>query len=228
MRFLTVLLHLTILGISINASEDLVSHSQASQDKFVHTLLYKLLGKQDIGYYVEIGASEPITYNNTFSLEKDYGWHGLSIDISSEFKNKWQEIRKNPLIIADATQLNFSSILDEFPKLVDYLSLDIDGHYDTVLKRVIGSNHIFKIITIEHDAYRYGDVYRNEERKILSTLGYYLLCADVSNQGYAFEDWWIHPDYFPRDIFEQLTSLDLNKLEHVNLMNNIKSHMLNY
>ena len=56
-------------------------------------------------------------------------------------------VRSNTLLSKDATPLDYSSILERFPRVIDYLSLDVDGYYDTVLKRVMQSNHIFKIIT---------------------------------------------------------------------------------
>ena len=41
-------------------------HGQASQDEFVYTLLYALLGKEDKGYYLEIGAGHPTIINNSY------------------------------------------------------------------------------------------------------------------------------------------------------------------
>jgi hypothetical protein len=41
-------------------------YSQAAQDKFVYALLYGLLGKKDKGYYLEIGASDPVRINNSW------------------------------------------------------------------------------------------------------------------------------------------------------------------
>ncbi len=222
MRFLTAFLSITILRSSLDASEELAFHSQARQDQFVYTILYNLLGKQDAGYYLEIGAGEPIHINNTYVLEKNCGWQGLSIDISDDLMSRWYAVRSNTLLSKDATQLDYSSILERFPRVIDYLSLDVDGYYDTVLKRVMQSNHIFKIITIEHDAYRYGDIYRNKEREILTTLGYDLLCANVSNTGLAFEDWWIHPDFFPSDLLQQLKSLNLQDKDSMIIVQNIK------
>lgn len=222
MRFLTVFLSVTILGASLHASEEMVFHSQARQDEFVYTVLYDLLGKQDAGYYLEIGAGEPIYINNTYFLEKNCGWQGLSIDISDELMSRWYAVRSNSLLSKDATQLDYCSILEGFPRVIDYLSLDIDDYYDTVLKKVMHSNHIFKIITIEHDAYRYGDFYRTKEREILTALGYDLLCADVSNSGLAFEDWWIYPDFFPSDLLQQLKLINLQGKDSMEIVQNIK------
>ena len=199
-------------------------YSQASQDQFVHLLLYKALDKQDCGYYLEIGAAEPVNINNTYFFEKDYGWKGISIEIDSSHTEKWNSIRKNPLLIADATKVNYEEILSQFPKIIDYLSLDIDEQYDTVLKRIPFQSHIFKVITIEHDHWRYGDTYRQREREILTSLGYVLLCSDVWLHSQAsFEDWWIYPDFFPKHILSKLQSLDLRMKKHSELLSLLKS-----
>lgn len=197
--------------------------SQASQDNFVFTLLYGLLNNRDEGYYLEIGAGNPTKLNNTYFLEKNLGWKGLSLDISPNFSNTWSEIRSNPLLLGDATKLDYSDLLQEFPTVIDYLSLDIDRDYDTVLKKICFDTHIFKIITIEHDYYRLKDQYRKKEREILTGLGYYLLCSDVMDQGYIFEDWWIYPAAFPEQILNQLTQLELHNKEHKYIISQIQS-----
>lgn len=219
------LLVIFILGINLISSnhcmasppfskhDQIHSHSQASQDRFVEFILYELLGKQDNGYYLEVGASHPIELNNTYFFEKKYGWNGVSIDIDAAYKNMWPSIRENPLLIEDATKSDYRSILKPFPHVIDYLSLDIDSNYDIVLQKIFLNDYIFKVITIEHDFYKFGDKFRKNEREILSSLGYYLLCPDVSiffnGKEYIFEDWWVHPTAFPPDVFSKLISLDL-------------------
>jgi hypothetical protein len=192
--------------------------SQAHQDTFVHMLLYKMLGKTDPGYYLEIGAGEPCSINNTYFLEKECQWTGVSIDIEEQFVPLWQQMRANPLLIQDATTADYATILQPFPLVIDYLSLDIDFSYDIVLNRLPLDRYRFKIITIEHDAYKHGSLFREKERSILSSFGYHLLCSDVAHAGNAFEDWWIHPDLFPADFLEQFSSLDLQQKEHTELM----------
>jgi hypothetical protein len=198
-------------------------YSQAAQDQFVYLLLYQLLDKQDTGYYLEIGAGHPSHINNSYFLEKDLGWKGISLDITSAYKNMWSSTRDNPLLIEDARQSDYTSILKSFPEVIDYLSLDIDADYDIVLNRIPFNDHVFKIITIEHDAYRYGDRYRKEERRILSSLGYYLLCSDVcAATGFYYEDWWIYPSAFPSDVLLRLTSLDLKEKYYEPLLNTLQ------
>lgn len=198
------------LSSYLGFAEGIKFNSQACQDQFVYSILYNLLGQKNSGYYLEIGAGEPKIINNTYTLEKSLNWKGISIDISKELKFMWDGERSNPFLLADATTVNYSKILENFPKTIDYLSLDIDGYYDVVLNEVIKSNKEFKIITIEHDAYRYGDVYRNKERDVLLRLGYHLLCADVCHNSYSFEDWWINPNFFEPSIMEKISLLDLN------------------
>lgn len=202
-------------------------YSQASQDQFVDCILHQIIGQQDSGYYLEIGAGHPICGNNTYFLEKQYGMQGVSIDISGEFEKCWSSARQNPLLVEDSTQTDYQSILATFPHVIDYLSLDIDSDYDVVLRQIFLSDHIFKVITIEHDFYRFGDKFRKDERDILSSLGYYLLCPDVSvmfnGKDSIFEDWWVHPSAFTKDVFDALVSLDLKHKRHDQLISIIKT-----
>jgi hypothetical protein len=202
------------------------SYSQASQDQFVYSLLYELLDKQDEGYYLEIGAGHPSSGNNSYFFEKALGWKGVSLDINSSATQSWYSIRQNTLLIEDATLADYQSILKPFPQVIDYLSLDIDNNYDIVLQKIPFDEHIFKVITIEHDFYRFGDKYRQKEREILESLGYRLLCPDVSiylsGMNYMFEDWWIHPSAFPPDLLAKLTSFDLKGKRHDQLISIIK------
>ncbi len=191
-----------------------IYHAQASQDEFVYALLYGMLNKNDKGTYLEIGAGPPVTINNTCILES-LGWERLSIDIAADHAHEWSSVRRNPLLVADATQCDYSEILQSYPSVIDYLSLDVDGHYDVVLKRIPLDRYIFKIITIEHDFYRFGDLFKSKEREILSSYGYYLLCPDVTHPACgSFEDWWIHPSAFSTQDLSKLSSLDLSWKDH--------------
>lgn len=192
--------------------------SQASQDQFVYSLLYELLDKQDAGYYLEIGAGEPLVDSNTYFFEKNLKWKGVSIDLDESRRDPWSAARSNPLLIEDATLTDYSSILSSYPEFIDYLSLDIDANYDAVLNRIPFNNCKFKVITIEHDFHRFGEKYRSDQRRVLSLLGYCLVCADVSvifeNKACVFEDWWVHPAAFPAELLSSLYVLDLNAKKH--------------
>ena len=195
MKILSYLTCLFLTSLAaVSALQSTTFCSQASQDAFVYTLLYCVEKKTDKGCYLEIGAADPINTSNTYFLEKKLNWEGSSIEINSQYQKAWAQERRNQLLVADATQTDYFLILKSFPKVIDYLSLDVDEHYDTVLNKIPFDQYTFKVITIEHDFYRFGNKYKQKEREILTALGYRLLCPDVSYLGVgSFEDWWIHP-----------------------------------
>ena len=79
---------------------------QSGQDFFV---LYCLQKKRN-GTYLEIGSNDPIHINNTYSLEKDYGWKGFMVEYDPSFLNKYQTHRPNSYwIMKDATTVDFLS-----------------------------------------------------------------------------------------------------------------------
>jgi hypothetical protein len=215
----------TNTSTSLTQMDRLEFYSHASQDKFVYSILYELLQKSDRGYYLEIGAGLPIDGNNTCFFENEFQWKGVSIDISEIFVHSWSNIRKNLLLVEDATQANYEFILREFPAVIDYLSLDIDKDYDSVLNKIPFNDYVFKIITIEHDFYRLNNQYRDKERRLLTSFGYQLLCSDVSDQNLPFEDWWIHPGFFSSPELDFLLSLDLNGKDHNEIIKNIRARI---
>lgn len=174
--------------------------SQASQDLFV---LMCLNGKIE-GTYLEVGANEPINNSNTYLLESKFNWSGTSIDI---IENKeYKKIRNNEYLIQDALSIDYKELLKDFPKRIDYLSLDIDPLEQTLkcLKLLHLSDYRFSVITYEHDFYSQSPQIaypiRQESRKILMDHGYKLVCSDVcvniaDTQWVApFEDWWVDPE----------------------------------
>jgi hypothetical protein len=114
----------------------------------------------------------------------------------------------------DALKIDYVKEFQEgqFPDSIDYLSLDVDTLSLDVLKILPFDKYRFKVITIEHDAYLYGDQYREEQRNILTSHGYFLLCSNVyvEQPGFEgkecpFEDWWIHPKDFKKTIIKKMT-----------------------
>lgn len=170
-------------------AESITSNSQVMQDMFVLTVLN---GKKN-GTYLEIGSHEPIMFNNTYLLEKDFGWSGVSMDIDVKQINKFRLHRKNPVIWADATLFDYNILNAEY----DYLQVDCEPpniSYE-VLEKIV-SNKKFKVITFEHDAYLHGGEYRDKSRQLLSK-DYVLTVADVAfDKTGLFEDWWVHKSIF--------------------------------
>ncbi len=176
--------------------------SHALQDCFVANIL----NFKRNGFFIDIGACHAVSANNSYALEA-LDWSGICIEIDSQH-NKSFEGRKCEYINGDATKIDYPKLLWELaaPKVIDYLSLDIDALSTQVLKKLPLDKYIFTIITIEHDEYHLGNIYRNEQREILLKNGDYVLyCPDVlvpvqpdTQPDSAFEDWYLHKSILPK------------------------------
>ncbi len=177
----------------------LKSNSRENQDLFI---LY-VLNKKNNGTYIELGANHPITDSNTYLLEKEFNWKGISFEIDVALVNTFNIIRKNPCIIADATTVDYTQLFEfcNISNHIDYLQLDIDPHQNTfkALNLIDFSKYEFSIITYEHDLYRGGEKEREESRKILDSYGYTRIMSDVMHDDLVFEDWYINEKYMPND-----------------------------
>lgn len=72
----------------------LKSRSQLRQDLFVlHELDYK-----KGGFFVEFGATNGIDLNNTYLLEKDFGWTGILAEPAKVWRNDLRQNRPNAII----------------------------------------------------------------------------------------------------------------------------------
>lgn len=163
------------------------TYSQASQDLYV----YQMVPRSN-GTFIDIGCGHPSKWNNTLALE-ELGWTGLLVDSVAQ---QHIETRRAKFIQADARGLMWPVILSGFPRVIDYLSLDVDEASLDALVNVMGAGHQFRVITLEHDAWRFGDTLRAGQRELLTSLGYTLHQADVcATPDMPFEDWWYHPQH---------------------------------
>jgi hypothetical protein len=181
-------------------------YSQAAQDRFVNEVLIKPERMLE-GTYIDIGGCHPIEINNTYALEQR-GWRGVSIDIDANAVALHQTMRANVIWCADATRVDWEARLAEVrPRIgpvVDYLSLDVDAATLAALENLLRAELQFRVITAEHDSYRFGPGPRDAMRVLLRHGGYDLLCADVcSADGQPFEDWWVAPDLIPNRDYER-------------------------
>jgi hypothetical protein len=177
------------------------TYSYTAQDLIVT----ELLNKKQNGVYVELGSHLPITGSNTYLLEKNYNWTGLSIDISSEFVDKFNEVRVNKAIVANAVTFDYLQYFREndFPNQIDYLSLDVDGNHKFDGTREL-NNGLLSLITLPLTKYRFTVIHfehesffpkniatRDAQREILSSLGYGLLFTDDT------DDCWVDTSVIP-------------------------------
>lgn len=166
------------------------SYSQVGQDLFV---LSSLKDKTN-GYFLDIGSGPPISNNNTYLLESEYGWSGILFDIDQSYINETSRVRTSKLITCDATNVDYLSILEaaNSPKIIDYISFDLDPAENTLISLMSFplKSYPSRVITFEHDFYRFGERVRNESREYLTSLGYKLEVKDVCYNSQQFEDWY--------------------------------------
>lgn len=171
----------------MNALTEFKSYSQAGQDEWV-------LSKFPKGYkgtFLDIGCSHPVELSNTYALEQ-LGWLGLLVDID-DVTELVENHRVSPFKMLDATSYDFSGLLKHFDlePLVDYVSLDVDSATLDAVRNLLSNGIAFKVATVEHDRYRFGDERAKDIRRFLTKAGYTIERLDVSHQGLPFEDWWV-------------------------------------
>jgi hypothetical protein len=175
------------------------SYSDAGQDLFV-ILLHK---SKKSGTYIEIGAQDPIKNSNTFLLESEFNWRGISFESRRDFSIFCNFRRKNRCIQADATTFDYCSEFQKanMPTRIDYLQVDIEPSESTLaaLKTLPHDSYRFSTITFEHDIYQSGTHSMLESRRFLRERGYFLFAENVKIRGLPFEDWWIDPTVFKSD-----------------------------
>lgn len=178
------------------------NHSQTYQDLFV---LSMLKGKKK-GTYLEIGAADPFFGSNTALLETQFEWEGVSIEILEREVKKFAESRKNPIILHDATTIDYSKLLAQhsYPKDIDYLQVDCEPPSITyeILTKIPFDDYRFAVITFEHDYYAdLTKLYREKSREFLKEKGYVLVGSNISpNDNCPYEDWWVHPELVDSDV----------------------------
>ena len=176
--------------------------SQSMQDIFVMSMLD---GKRN-GVYVEIGADQPRVISNTYLLEKDFDWSGISFELDADKVAFFNTIRENKCLCEDATLYNYKSLFEElnYPKQIDYLQLDIDPAEGTLraLKALPLDDYRFSVITYETDVYSSGADIQDEQIEILESHGYQLVAKNVKCEGNPYEDWWVDPAIVSEDIWK--------------------------
>lgn len=178
------------------------NYSQTYQDMFALTMTE---GKTN-GRYFEIGAADPFKGSNTALLEK-LGWSGTSVEILEEEVNKFRRYRKNPVIHADATQLDYAEIMDGH---YDYLQVDCEPPATSlkILKMLPFDKCTFGVITFEHDFYAdLSKKIRKESRDFLKSKGYVLVAPDIApDNKSSYEDWWVHPEHVSQEMIDKMST----------------------
>ena len=171
--------------------------SQSGQDQFAYNI--SGLG----GFYLEIGAHHPIINSNTFKLEKECNWKGVSIEFDKSFIPDWEKYpeRKNKVIWDDAFSVDYYSLKKQIgtPKRINYLSCDIEPPENTfnILKKIIDAGLVFDFISFEHDKYNEGNKYDDLSYDFLSINDYKVAIKDVysrNKKNKIYETWYVHKE----------------------------------
>lgn len=183
-------------------------NADAKQDAFAANMLEF---KKD-GFCVDIGSCHSIISNNTYFFQ-DLGWTSISVEIEPGYNSSYSTRKSGVHLNTNALEVDYKQVFEEneFPKSIDYLSLDVDTISLDVLKILPLDEYRFKVITIEHDRYVYGDTYSDPQREILKSHGYKLLCSNVyveqpgyEGKEFPFEDWWVDPSQFSEELLEKI------------------------
>jgi len=172
------------------------SWSQAGQDLFV----IQACNYKKNGTFVEVGAMHSSYMSNTYLLETEFGWSGVSFEIDSLRAEEFNQNRKTECILGDATISDYSSIFKEknLPRYIDYLQVDIEPASQSLqaLELIMATGYRFRTITFEHDFYvdSNNKEIKDKQKELLAGLGYSLYREDICHdeaQLEPFEDWWI-------------------------------------
>ena len=164
-------------------------YSQKKQDSWVIDTIFNY---KKNGFFVDLAATNGISYNNTYNLEKELNWNGICIEPNNRYFEKLKQNRNchvsnyvidnnndktisfyetgdqggiidndtdndpnlrklNSTRIVEKQTKTLEYILDLYnaPKVIDYLSLDVEGAEERVLSQFPFNKYKFLSMTIE-------------------------------------------------------------------------------
>lgn len=182
-------------------------YSQAGQDAWVHDLI------GDSGYFVDVGAHDGVVHSNTYALEQR-GWTGVCIEpdptvipqlesnrschaIGYAISNERGAvtIRPSGVLVAALTLAQLLPLCDA-PPIIDYLSIDVEGHELEVLAGMDFDRWHVRLATIEHNVYCDGPGRKDAIAAVMVRHGFECYADDIVAPGYGeYESWWVHRDH---------------------------------
>lgn len=99
--------------------------------------------------------------------------------------------------VVQKTTTTLGAILDEVgaPKVIDYFSLDVEGHELAILSTFPFDRYTFRCMTVEHNEPHVGSGPRQAIRALLESKGYMFVKGndDVNNWGHGpIDDFYVH------------------------------------
>ncbi len=170
-------------------------YSEAGQDIFA----LNLIGKN--GTYLEVGGFKPKLDSNTYILETQNNWRGITIEFKKELQSLWSSCkeRKNRIYFEDALKFDYKTALEEnnLPLHLNYLSCDIDPRDKTfeALKKILKEGLSFDFISFEHDDYTSDVSYHKLVSEYLIPKGYKIAVNNIypkNKKNKIFETWFVN------------------------------------
>lgn len=166
------------------------------------------------GFFVDIGANDGVNLSNSFLLEQQ-GWTGACVEPGPIEFAKLEASRKSynyNICISDFNgKCSFNEngffgridskyvgatdcfTLERFlediaaPKVIDYLSIDVEGGEFDIIRDFPFDKYFVKYITIEHNAYGRDFALKNSIHSVLQ----HDFVIEKENVG-DFEDWYVN------------------------------------
>lgn len=198
---------------------EVISYSQVNQDLWV----LKMLNNKKNGFFLDIGAFDGVKFSNTYVLEKNFNWQGLLVEAHPSSFEKMKKVRSSTCCnyaIDDSTgsvffdsygdtgskitnngvsvnSITFKDLFEKYevPKIIDYMSLDIEGNEFKSLTKFPFNDYKCLLLTVEHNSYLDGGLNKNKIKEILLKNDYELVMEDVKSEGKSFEDWYKHRSF---------------------------------
>ena len=202
--------------------------SQVGQDEWV----VSFFSSKRNGYFLDIGSHNGVDLSNTYYLEKELQWNGICVEADSYLFGDLRKNRGCICVNVAASDSegkikflmdgfsgraedtrgsievetrSMSKILEDnsAPKIIDYMSLDVEGMEFKVLSQFPFETHEIVLITVEHNVYMgTQEVIDNKKRiqDLLIEKGYIIHQENVTSENLAFEDWYINKKYLKENI----------------------------
>jgi hypothetical protein len=185
------------------------------------------------GTYLEIGAQHSVLGSNTYLLETDFNWTGVSVEWDTHLAGIFNSTRQNKCVCQDATTIDYNELIESNINIfknqpIDFLQLDIEPSANTfkVFQKIDFNKHTFSFITYEHDTYDKDNEERKASRKLLEEYGYTRFFSDVCHSGIRFEDWYVNEKTIPNDNWKQFI-YDTQDMNTNNMSQEIKDKISN-
>lgn len=169
------------------------------------------LNKDASHFYVDISNNSPTGCNLSYILEKYCGWKGADGFVGTELLNEYNTNRSNMSIYLDEN-LDFVTLFKSVPERVGLLrmyNMNIEN-VGNWIHLIDLDNHVYNVIQIRHDEYKFGDGPKNTIYNYLTAHGYVRVVSDIQSMGNSpfkgsnVADWYVHESILDNDAAREI------------------------